>query len=117
MAESFDKLVEAAKLTAVDTAALLGTRNDKGKQKCNKGPVKSTVKAKFYHLPDVAEIPTFNPKKELDPRVREHMSHGYGKLMLFYYLDFSYICRPLVNICLWLFWNRMGKAWFVLNFK
>ena len=55
MAESFDKLMEAAKLTAVDTAVLIGTWNEKGKQKCRKRLMKSTVKAKFYYSLDVAD--------------------------------------------------------------
>ena len=89
MAANFDQLMEAAKVTAIDTAALLGTRIEKKKLKGGrKGPPKTTVKAKFYHLPDVAKIPTFNPKKEVDPRVREHMSHGYGKLMRLNFLSF-----------------------------
>ena len=73
---------ELAKLSAVDTARLLGTNSKEKRDSRKRGPSKTTVKVKFYLLPDVSEIPTFNPKKELDAKVSEHMSHGYGKFSL-----------------------------------
>ena len=84
---------EGAKRTAVDTARQLGTNRMENRVRQKPGPPRSTVRAKFYYLPDGSEIPTFNPRKELDPKVREHMSQGYGNLFLCYvaFLD-DFLC-------------------------
>ena len=46
------------------------------------GPNRTTVKAKFYHLPDAARIPRFSANRngEFDPIFIDHMENGYGKI-------------------------------------
>ena len=71
----------ATQLSAVDTAALLGSarKAEEDKDKGKSGPPKSTVKVKVYYLPDTAEVPTFNPKKPVDAKIEQHMASGYGE--------------------------------------
>ena len=80
MDDNFDTNMAAAQMSAVDTAALLGsTRIEEAKGKGQSGPPRSTVKVKVYYLPDTAEVHTFNPKKPVDVKIEQHMESGYGE--------------------------------------
>ena len=80
MDDNFDTNMAAAQISAVDTAALLGsTRIEEAKDKEQSGPPRPTVKVKVYYLPDTAEVPTFNPKKPVDVKIEQHIASGYGE--------------------------------------
>ena len=67
--------------SAATMAGLLGTQrqqNNAIKHKKSPGPKRRTVKIKIYHLPDASEMPNFNCKPA-DPKIKQHMDHGYGE--------------------------------------
>ena len=49
-----------------------------------KGPAASTVKVKFYHLPEASRVPKFkkNASGLRDQLLLDHMQDGYGKNFL-----------------------------------
>ncbi|XP_057298887.1 uncharacterized protein LOC130629634 [Hydractinia symbiolongicarpus] len=50
------------------------------KRRKKRGPLPSTTKAKFYHLPDASRIPKFRKltNGSADPLLLEHINSGYG---------------------------------------
>ena len=83
--DAFEQGMEVARLSAASTASVLGTeRTVSAVGRRNKGPNKSVVKCKFYLLPGrgASNIPTFNPKRAIDPKILQHMQEGYGMLNL-----------------------------------
>ena len=57
------------------------SRNRTSHKKGKKGPEATTVKAKFYHLPDASRVPKFMKRAgaNVDPLLLSYMRSGYGK--------------------------------------
>ena len=78
--EDFQTNVAHAAQAARSNAALLGTVRLPPPAPARKarGPKRRVARAKFYYLPDLADLPTLSNNPP-DPMIRQHSTSGYGK--------------------------------------
>ena len=69
-----------ASTSATTAAFLAGTQRESSSaiSRRRSGPAKSTVKVKFYYLPEASVLPKFS-SRPIDPLIDQHMNLRYGK--------------------------------------